>query len=101
MAKKKITIEGLATRMEKGFESMAAMVKRGFDGMATKDDLKGMATKDDLKLVMAELDRMNSDVHDIKITLGPLVRIAAGHDREIQELRFRVNRLERKTGIGR
>lgn len=91
-----MTIERIATHMEKGFDAMAVMVKKGFDDINSR-----MATKDDLKIIMTELDRMNSDIHDIKITLGPLVRIAAGHDREIQELRFRVNRLERKTGIGR
>ena len=30
-------------------EDLAAMVQRGFDGTASKDDLRSMATKDDLR----------------------------------------------------
>ena len=95
MAKKKLTINDLALTIDE----LAVMVKKGFYGMATKDDLKGMATKDDLKIIHYELERMNADIHDIKGELGPMPRLFAAQDREILGLRFRVGRLEKKVGI--
>ncbi len=81
-------------------EQLARMVKRGFDDitirMATKEELH------DLRKDMIEgFDRVNADVRDIKIALGPMVRFVAEHDVKLQHLQNRVDRLERKVGIGR
>ncbi|MBU6415445.1 hypothetical protein KGQ34_04385, partial [Patescibacteria group bacterium] len=73
MAKTKMTIEQLAR-----------MVKRGFDQAATKDDLRNFATKDDLrdfrKDMIEGFDHINAEIRDIKIVLGPLVRMVAAQE---------------------
>lgn len=81
-------------------DGLAEMIQRT---MASKEDLKGMASKEDLqefrREVMEKHDRIHSDIRDIKMTLGPLVRAVAAMEREYQELYTRVGRLERKVGI--
>ncbi len=51
--------------VEASIEKLAQLVKRGFEEMATKQQLQ---------LVVDNLDLARSDIHDIKLTLGPLVR---------------------------
>ena len=75
------------------------MVKRGFDDTASKRDLEGMATKQQLQLVADNLDLMKADIHDMKITLGPLVRQSIATERRVDELEKRVGRVEKKVGI--
>lgn len=94
MARRKITLEGLAVMVKRGFDDISGR-------MATKEDLKGFATKEDFKLLAVEIDRIHADIRDIKITLGPLARIAGAHEREILELRFRVAKLEKKVGLSK
>lgn len=64
MAKRKMTIE-----------SLAVMIKRGFDQTASKQDLA--VVKQDLadfrKEVHERFMTVGDDIKDIKITLGPLV----------------------------
>ncbi len=84
------------------------MVKRGFDRTATKDDIRNMATKDDIHDVKDDIrllhDRINTledDVHDIKVAMGPVVRVVAALDSDVKGLNLRVLRLERKVGLTR
>lgn len=51
------------------------------------------------KLFADEFDRVRSDIRDIKTTLGPLVRMVADQERDMSDLRIRLNRVERKVGI--
>lgn len=89
MVKQKMTIEDLAL-----------MVKRGFD-----DTTSRMATKQDLAELRKEFHErmsiMEDDIHDIKIALGPLVRVVAALESDVQHLNMRVNRLERKMGLAK
>lgn len=93
-------------------EDLAVMVKRGFDGTATKDDLQRFATKDDiaelrtetkgiLKDMTEEMSAMRSDVRYIKSTVSMLIRDDTAHETAIQDLTTRVVRLERKTGLAK
>lgn len=88
MAKKKMTIEELA-----------GMVKRGFDNTATKGDLKRL--EDIIKVMDDRISNLEDDVHDIKITMGPLVRMVVALESDMKSLSTRVNRLERKAGFSR
>lgn len=90
MAKKKMTLEDLA-----------GMVKRGFDQMATKEDLKQCATKTDLKGVLEEMSAMRADIRYIRSTTDAVVRSDISQDATIQDLTVRVQRLEQKAGIAR
>ena len=47
------------------------------------------------------LGLMRADVHDIKITLGGLVRTVTALDESVRRLDKRVTRLEGKTGIAK
>ena len=64
-------------------EDLAVMVKRGFDQTASKDDLAhglGELRKEFWeanKLFNDRLGVVEDDVHDIKVALGPLVRVVA------------------------
>ncbi len=88
-------------------DHLARMVKRGFDGTASKAELKTLreevATKQEIqrgfKVVADELDLIHHDIHDIKIVLGPLVRTVAAMDANIRDLNRRVDRLEEKIGL--
>jgi phage shock protein A len=51
------------------------------------------------KVFADQFDHIQSDIRDIKTTLGPLVRIAAEQDKEIRDLEGRLHRVERKIGI--
>lgn len=48
-----------------------------------------------------EFDRVHADMGDMKRSLMPLLRFTADNDVKIQHLQNRVDRLERKVGIGR
>ena len=54
---------------------------------------------DTLKLMRDAFDLVRSDVHDIKITLGPLVRQMAATEQRVAELEKRVARVEEKVGL--
>lgn len=95
MAKKKVTIE-----------TLAAMVKRGFDQTATKTELAAVREeisdiRKELSIFRAELERLGADIHDIKITLGLVARAVASQEAEIKNLQHRVIRLEKKVGLAR
>lgn len=73
-------------------EQLARMVKRGFDQIV-KDTAEFKQDFNELRKYTAEgFDSVHSDLHDIKITLGPLAHIAAAHDAEIRNLQARVSR---------
>jgi len=82
-------------------EELARAIKRGFDEVVTKKDLELLATREQLQLIVDNVDLLRADVHDIKLTLGPLVRHVATMERDVSDLKKRVDRVERKIGITR
>ena len=46
-------------------------------------------------------DEVTSQLKQITLVLGPLVRGVAGMEIDLRELRSRVNRLERKVGLSK
>lgn len=98
-------MEQLARMVKSGFSRAAAkadvedfvqLVKRGFDETATKQEMRmGFQT------VADALDLIRQDVHDIKVTLGPLVRTVAHMEGLLREHDKRIERLERKVGLTR
>ena len=111
MAKKKMTIEGLATLMQREFrgigKDMATKeeLQNATKGLATKDELRNLATKGELldfrKDMTESLRILHEDVKDIKGSLGPLVRVVAAQESEMKNLHIRVYRLERKAGLAK
>ena len=81
------SIEDLATLTQQEFLA----VGRRFDRLEGKVD-------DGFKAVADVLDIMRADIHDIKITLGPLVRTVTALEEKVQSLDKRVGRLEEKVG---
>lgn len=77
-------------------EELARMVKAGFDETATKHEVRA-----GFQLLTDSLDLIRQDVHDIKPTLGPLVRYAATMEEKVLNLEKRVERVERKVGIAK
>lgn len=78
---------------------LAAMVKRGFDQAATKEEITGL--KREMALFRDQLERLGADVHDIKITLGLMTRAVASQEVEIKNLQHRMVRIEKKVGLAR
>lgn len=87
-------LENLARTSKQDLGNLAIMTKHGFDEITGK-----MATKDQLQLVVDNVDLLRADIHDIKITLGPLVSHTVAMEREVQDLKKRVDRVERKVGL--
>ena len=91
-------------------EDLAVMVKRGFDTMATKDDLckleqrmgeidQRMATKEDLREIWEALDATHGDVRYIRGTVDTLIHSDVAQDDAIKDLTSRTHRLEQKAGF--
>lgn len=81
-------------------ETLARITAKGFENVATKDDLKNLATKDELKdtkdemrsgfkILADTLDLVRSDIRDLKISV----------EVDLKDLKHRVERLEKKVGL--
>lgn len=90
-AKKKITIDGLARIIAKGFENTATKqdlqeLRKEIAGQfATKQEMRG-----GFKLITERIDMVQSDIRDLKISI----------EVDIRDLKHRVERLEQRVGIG-
>ncbi len=84
-------------------EMLAQMIQRGFQETATKSELQELRKHGDenFRLLADDIRLVKEDVHDMKITLGPLVRTVAQMERELQNFHLRLSRLERKIGIAK
>lgn len=51
------------------------------------------------KVIFDQMEILRSDVSDVKTVLGPLVHMAGSQEREIENLKLRLNRIERKVGF--
>lgn len=94
-------------------ENLVAMVKRGFDQTATKDDLKELATKVELhdletelhdlkditQEIAGELNAAHTDVRYIRSTTDALVHSDIAQEAAIEDLISRVHRIEKKVGF--
>lgn len=79
-------------------EDLAVMIKRGFDDMATKEDLND--AKGTIGDIVEELDTMHTDIRHIRSTTDALVHSDIAQDVIIEDLTSRVHRLEQKAGHG-
>jgi uncharacterized phage infection (PIP) family protein YhgE len=84
MVSKKITIESLAIMMAKGFEQLQKQF--------------GTVQKQLGSLVDGQ-NLMRTDIQDLKMTVRPLSHTNIIQEREIDELKDRVERLEQKVGV--
>lgn len=84
------TVEDLAAMTQGEFLTVGKRIDR-LDGKVDA----GFAALTDI------LGLMRADVHDIKITLGGLVRTVTALDESVRRLDKRVTRLEGKTGIAK
>lgn len=91
--KKGLTIDGLARMMQGEFTSIHGEFSNIHKEFARVHDIH--------KVFADQFDHIQSDIRDVKTTLGPLVRIAAEQDRDIRALEGRLHRVERKVGISK
>ena len=103
-----MTLDDFAVLVQKDLEATRKEMRDGFAAvyrdMATKDDLKGLATKQELDAMRAEMATKEdlAAVSDrISIAKEELQEQISGlkYAKEIDEIRARVNVLERKVGI--
>jgi len=92
MAKNNLKIDDLAVMINRGFSD----IHKRLDLTAAKQELQ------ELRKDMTEALRIIADdVHDLKIAMGPLVRVVAALETDIRNLNMRVNRLERRFGLAK
>ena len=100
---KKITIERLAVMIQNGFQETASKKEvderfNAIDERFNAIDGKFKAVDGTFRAIVDQLDIMSADIRDIKITLGPLVRMVAALDTDVQDLQMRMKRLEQRVG---
>lgn len=95
----KITNEQLAAMIQRGFQETAS--KSYVDERFTHVDERFAGIDERFNILTDSIRIMQDDIHDIKISLGPLVRMVATMDTDLQNLTQRVSRLERKVGVGK
>jgi len=89
-------------------EQLAQMVQRGFEQTSTKEDLKRV--REDVRTLRVDmenrfegvdrrLDAIEMEVKEVRTVLGPLARTVAEMEFDLQDLRSRVERLEKKAGL--
>ena len=83
---KKITIEILAVMIQNGFKETAS--RKEVDERFNAIDGKFKAVDGTFKAIVDQLDLMRADIRDIKIILGPLVRMVAALDTDVQDCRY-------------
>lgn len=97
--KKNLTIDDLAIMIQHGFQETAT--KKEMNERFQQVDEKFKQVDEKINLIVEGMDFMRADIHDIKLTLGPLVRTVTQMESEIQNFHLRLSRLERKTGIAK
>ena len=100
MVKKQITAVDLArglNSLRKAIETLASTTEKL--AMTTQEEFLRLNRRIDLLGDNNEL--MRQDVHDIKVSLGPLSSTIGYHERTLREYGTRITRLERKAGIAR
>lgn len=90
---KKVKVEPVSNEnLASAIDGLAMITTRGFDEAQKKADER-------FKLIIDRFALVESDVSDIKRTLGPLVQMMAMNDREIGDIKVRLSHVERKIGI--
>jgi len=94
-----MTLNTLAIMVARGFDQTAT--KKELEALATKKELESLATKKELELglkgVLELLDSMRTDVSYVRNSTKNLHLL----DRDVEDLKHRVLRLERRAGLGR
>lgn len=78
-------------------EELASSTQEEFLAIRTEQQ----KTNSTLVTMVDTLDLMRADIHDIKLTLGPLARHATAMEEEVFNLKKRLDRVEKKVGIAR
>jgi len=78
-------------------DELARLTQQEFLEVGDRLDRLEKKTDDGFKTVVDLLDLIRADVHDVKITLGPLTRTVADLDGSVRYLDKRVSRLEEKA----
>jgi hypothetical protein len=80
-------------------DELARLNQHEFLEVGDRLDRLEKKTDDGFKTVVDLLDLIRADVHDVKITLGPLSRTVADLDGSVKYLDKRVSRLEEKARL--
>lgn len=95
---KKKSLEGLMkegfARTDKQIEDLALSTARGLSEMSERNEKNFKITFEGMRI-------MQDDIKDTKRTLHSFVNLIATHDNEIDEIKDRLNRVERKVGISK
>ncbi len=73
-------------------DELARMTQHGFQDIRTD-------FKEHTSVVLDQFRLLNAEIKDIKTTLGPTMVIVAQQENKIQNLEFRLGRVERKVGV--
>jgi hypothetical protein len=94
-----VTIDKLAQMMQRGFAELREDVSGDLSGLKT-EMREGFKQSEERDLTLAKrLDGVVADIRDIKLNVRSLVRCDNEQELEINELRSRVGRVEKKIGL--
>ena len=78
-------------------DELAALTQQEFLAVGRRFDRLDYKFDAGFKAMIDVLDLMRADLHDVKITLGPLVRTVASLEETVRRLDKRVARLEEQA----
>ena len=84
----------LVGEVETKINELALISARSFSEIQQQADSR-------LKLVIDRFEKVEDDIHDVKIAIGPLVSLVGMADHQISDLDLRLRRVEREVGIGK
>ena len=85
----------MTKKKEIGMNDLARMMASGFADMGKRFE----EVDKKFEVVFEGMSLMRDDIHDIKTTLGPLVRTIALQDNEMKKMNLRIIRLEKFVGV--
>lgn len=96
-----MTLEKLAEITQAGFRELKQDLTQEMDKRFAEVDERFAEVDEHHKLLVEGIDTIRADVHDMKITLGPLVRAVTAVEDDVRGLDLRLKRVEKKVGITR
>ena len=94
-------IEILARTTHGEIENLAHTTHEEIENLARITHEEFFNVNKTLGVLADSQDLIRSDIHDIKLTLGPLVSHTVAMERDMLELKKRMDRVERKVGLAK
>ncbi|OGF77412.1 hypothetical protein A3H04_04600 [Candidatus Giovannonibacteria bacterium RIFCSPLOWO2_12_FULL_43_11c] len=96
MAKKIMTIEALARITQNEFSGLRKAINDGFENTPSKGDLWEIQAD-----IRHGFKQVGEDIKEVKVVLPPTLRAVGKLELDVKEITKRLERVERKVGLGK